>query len=686
MEKIVKYLKAMPLVVITAIICILCFTACGKEARGKLATPENLRIADEVLMWDAVENATGYEVDIDGKKYQTKTNSLDIFLLTTTPKTYNMRVLAYADINKYNDSEWSGDAEYAVDFPSGWGVRAINNGTEYAVVKTSRSTISGKLVIPSYFSDGKPITKISQNAFKDCENITSVVLSDTITEIESSAFANCASLTRVRLPWYLETISSRMFEGCEQLIGITLPRGIKKISDNAFSGCKSMTEIFIPDMVEYIDPVAFARSGITSITVDENNYIYKSDGNCIIEKDTDKLAIGCNGSVIPDYVREIKNSAFSGCDLLDRIEIPNSVTKIGAYAFRDCTALTEITVPGSVQTISAGTFAYCKSLKKVTLEDGVKSVAGGSVLGGGAFAGCTALESVQLPKTLESISPYAFDFCSSLKSIVIDEENAVLKAEGACIIQKADNELVLGCDYSVVPNYVKSIGHDAFTNCSFSRILIKDNKKPDSYYENDSTTLYLPEGLETIKTYAFAVCKKLIFANLPKSVVEVERDVFFDCDAFSSVIVGENLRIAGRYAFYGALIYTSLPPMNHYPDGWDYPTHDGILYGCEFGEENGQPYLISYTAKYYKDEDGVFCYSYIGITGINIPYRVGYEFMGFATEEGSNEVKYAVRFHASGDDINIFEYYYAVSSEEFREMNKKDGGTTLYAVWKPIEK
>lgn len=41
-----------------------CLAACG--AGGPLDTPQNVRVEDETLIWDEVEGAEGYIVEIDG--------------------------------------------------------------------------------------------------------------------------------------------------------------------------------------------------------------------------------------------------------------------------------------------------------------------------------------------------------------------------------------------------------------------------------------------------------------------------------------------------------------------------------------------------------------------------------------------------------------------------------------------
>ncbi len=89
-----------------------------------------------------------------------------------------------------------------------------------------------------------------------------------------------------------------------------------------------------------------------------------------------------NGSfVIPEWVTEISNYAFSRCWSLTNITVPDHVTEIGLGAFAGCSSLTNITIPDGVTEIGEWAFAGCTSLKKVSLPKKFK-------LGNTVFFGC----------------------------------------------------------------------------------------------------------------------------------------------------------------------------------------------------------------------------------------------------------------------------------------------------------
>ena len=89
-------------------------------------------------------------------------------------------------------------------------------------------------------SENETIKCIGYNAFFECEELTNLILPDSVVSIETQAFTACHQLTSITLSNNLTSIGFGAFSCCQNLTDITIPASVTKIGSNAFYGCESL--------------------------------------------------------------------------------------------------------------------------------------------------------------------------------------------------------------------------------------------------------------------------------------------------------------------------------------------------------------------------------------------------------------------------------------------------------------
>ena len=380
----------------------------------------------------------------------------------------------------------------------------VEPGTEFSyeivdggAVVTEYNGYETEVVVPEELG-GYPVTAIGFGAFNSFR-LERVQLPETVKVIEDYAFSWCFALREINFPEGLTSIGLGAFESCA-LESIHLPASVTEIGDYAFSDCSDT---------------------LRSITVADGNPAFEAKGNCLIDKETKTLLLGCASSVIPEGVSAIGKNAFIGCSGLKRIALPNGVKWIGECAFADCEALTTATLPNGLLRIESGAFQRCSSLQSIVIPDSVTSILST------AFAQCTELAAVTMSKNLTELGEYAFYYCTRLSSIVIPDGVTMLgdytfwDCYGLTEIKLSKNLKSIGFSTFAnnvslrsidLPKGLESIGAEAFIAGNLMNIVIPEGVKfigDYAFYNNELTEAYIPASVEDMGEHVFGWCMSL---------------------------------------------------------------------------------------------------------------------------------------------------------------------------------
>ena len=359
-----------------------------------------------------------------------------------------------------------------------------------------------------------------QGLFENNTNIIEVSIGDNV-HITDRTFYGCTNLKKVNLGKEVG-VGSYAFSDCVNLETIS-GSVYGYIGDGAFLNCPNLRKISC-SCVSFVGDEAFKNTPISGVAGSE--YIGSEafiDTNIYSAILTDTVVLGTRafkGSLveeiyigekleyipaeaftycpirnldIPDNIKRIDRSAFSGCTLLENINLGNGVTEIGDYVFESCRGLTSVTIPDSVTTIGDNAFRECTGLTNVTIPDSVE------FLGSGVFSRCTSLTSITVDKNNENYS--------SRDGVLFNKDQTTL------IQYPAGNQR----DTYIIPDSVKSIGEYAFSGCT------------------GLTSITIPDSVTSIGIDAFDGCTGLTSITIPDSVTNIGGAAFYGCKGLTDV-------------------------------------------------------------------------------------------------------------------------------------------------------
>ena len=382
---------------------------------------------------------------------------------------------------------------------------------------------------------GNSVTSIGDYAFYNCTGLKSITIPDSITSIGFSAFAACTGLTKIN--WNAEDVKNYgadVFRHAGNGMDVVFGNSVKRIPDQAFTN----SEMY-----------SYSGAYIKSVT-------------------------------ISDSVTHIGDRAFFECGTLTNVKISDSVTSIGESAF-GYTGLTSVTIPAGVTSIGAGAFGGCAQLTKIywnaekvrdlsekdyieyycdgyyidyhgvgmflnsgTAGPGIRVVFGDNVktIPAYAFERCTGLKSVTIGKSVTSIGSHAFYDCTGLKSITIPDSITSIgySAFSGCTGLKSVNitDLAAWCKISFVFDGWDGVSSNPLW---YGAKLYINGKL--------ATNIIIPDGITSIRDYAFGGYTGLKSVTIGKSVKSIGSHAFYDCTGLKSVTIGKSVKSIGSFAF-----------------------------------------------------------------------------------------------------------------------------------------
>lgn len=281
----------------------------------------------------------------------------------------------------------------------------------------------------------------------------------------------------------------------------------------------TLTQINKRDMILDIDPSITGISGSFTYStykevdipssVTSGYHIFQSspvekivfgEGSTTVPSGLCYYATELTDVVMPDTVHTFKSDCFRGCTNLDNIKLPAEMS-LESWSFANCKKITELHITDGVS-VNASSATYGpfvgSGLQKVIVEEGATTVPKY------ICAGCTDVDELYLPDTLQTMGYQCFTGMQDLKEVTIKSDIAQLNS------------------HSVVPCF-EDTGIETIT---FTHGVTKVGRYLFAGGCSHVTQLNLPDTLTEIGPNAFEGCSSLAELEIPTSVTTLGGDCF----------------------------------------------------------------------------------------------------------------------------------------------------------------
>ena len=242
-----------------------------------------------------------------------------------------------------------------------------NNAFGATIISNAWDSTTGKGVI---VFDGV-VSKIGNDAFRYCKDLTSIIIPNSVTMIGQSAFEDTTSLTYIDIPESVVTIANFAFWGCTSMQHISIPQSVKSLGELVFNNCTGeiLINCNVPEQNSQTGALNLSKFTKVIIGNSVSSMGYNAFFGCsnLVEVHISDMAAWCSISFAGQAANPLfyANDLYLNGVLVTDLSIPDNITEIGPNLFYGCSSLASVTIHENITSIERRAFDECSNLAKI---------------------------------------------------------------------------------------------------------------------------------------------------------------------------------------------------------------------------------------------------------------------------------------------------------------------------------
>lgn len=345
----------------------------------------------------------------------------------------------------------------------------------------------------------------------------------------------------------ITAIADEVFLERKDVEEIIIPDTVKSIGEHCFYGCSNLVKISVPRDLEVIGTDAFANTAWFDafpegdiVTFGKFLYTFKGqmspNSAVLASRDSEKASLYSGNKVYLTDFTHYSEGVFKDQKNLVYAEFPNTMSGVPSSFFEGCSGLEDIVLPSSLNSIGNASFKNCVNLH----IEGFNDLEHLSSIGNYALAYTKLSGSVSFNNIIGEVGQGVFEGCTSLTSVTVGDQfrnipdNFLKGCTSLTTLNLPAKELTADSHISYIGTYALSQTLITDFRLPFNTLTVREGAFQEC---PNITTVYAYQNLTGTKQYRYDSGEWIQSETAIQGLQSIEKFTFTEAPNFKGFVL-----------------------------------------------------------------------------------------------------------------------------------------------------